>query len=91
MEKIRLTSSAAYFCILRNPEFLSVVILGIHHTFYEIPMQKATGENPVDILSRARRTYRGYSFTNVDLRDKIKSSGTRDKAESNVKRPHIPL
>jgi hypothetical protein len=45
------------------------------HTFFEIPLQKATGENPVYILSRARRSYIGYSFTNVDLRDKIKRPG----------------
>ena len=82
MEKTRLTSPAAYFCILRNPEFFSVDRLGIHHTFYEIPMQKATGKNPVDILSRARRSYRGYSFTITDLRDKIQSSGPRDMASS---------
>ena len=68
MGKIRLTSPAAYFCILRNHEFFSVDRLGIHHTLYEIPMQKATGENPVDILPRARRTFRGYSFTIIDLR-----------------------
>ena len=92
MEKIRLTSPAAYFSILRNPEFFTVVSLGVNHTFYEIPLQKVTGENPVDILSRARRSYRGYSFTNVYLRDKIKSSGTRDMAaESNVQRPPTPL
>ena len=71
MEKIRLTSPAAHFCILRNLEFLSVDRLGIHHSFYEIPMQKASGEKPADILSRARRSYRGYSFTITDLRDKI--------------------
>ena len=89
MEKIRLTSPAAYFSNLRNPEFFTVDGLGVNHTFYEIPLQKATGENPVDILSRARRG--GYSFTNVDLRDKIKSSGTRDMAaESIVERPHTP-
>ena len=76
---------------MRNPEFFSVDILGIHHTFYAIPMQKATGENPVEILSRARRSYRGYSFTITDLRDKIHGSGTRDMAaESTVQRPHIP-
>jgi hypothetical protein len=82
-----LTSPAAHVSILRNPDFFAVDRLGVNHTFYEIPLQKAT----VDIVYRARRSYTGYSFTNIDLRDKIKSSGTRDMAaESNVQRPHTP-
>ena len=65
--------------------------LCVNPTFYEIPLQKATGENPVDVVTRARRSYTGYSFTQVDLRDKNRNSRTRDTAaESNVQRPHTP-
>ena len=85
MEKIRPTS-AAHFSILRNPDFFTVDGLGVNHTFYEIPLQKATGENPVDIVSRARSSYTGYSFTNIDLRDKIKIRGTRGKAKETVEK-----
>ena len=54
-------------------------------------MQKASGENPADILSRARSSNRGYYFTTTHLRDKIQSSGTRDMAaEITVQRPHAP-
>ena len=45
MEKIRLTSPAAHFSMMRNPDFFTVDRLWVNHIFYEIPLQKATGEN----------------------------------------------
>ena len=85
IQKIRLTSPAADFSILGNPKFFTVDRLGVNHTFYEIPKQKATCDNPVKILFRARRSYRGYflGFTNVVLRSRVVGSGTwRQRAMS---------
>ena len=62
MEKIILTSPAVYFNILRNMDFFTVDRLGVNPIFYEIPVQMATGVCPVEIVARARKAYKGYSF-----------------------------
>ena len=42
-------------------------------------------------MERAREEYQGYSFDQADLRDKIRSSGTKDTADdSTVQRLHSP-
>ena len=46
---------------MRNLEFFMEDRLGIDQDFYEIPKLKASGENPVDIISRARSSNTGYS------------------------------
>ena len=74
---------------MRNLHFLKEDRLGIHQHFYEIMMLRA-GCIPVDIISRARSNYTGYSFQITDLRDKLHSSGTRDRvADSTVQRPTL--
>ena len=72
-------------------DFFTLDILGICPTFYEIPVQMATGVDPVDIVERARKAYKGYSFYQDDLRDKIRNSGSREiEDEIIIQRPLSP-
>ena len=86
MEKIRYISPALHFNIIRNMDFFTEDRLGICRTFYEIPVQPARGDCPTSIVARARLVYRGYSFHQADLREKIRQSGTKDNADSNFQR-----
>ena len=60
---------------MRNPDFFTMDRLGVNPTFYEIPLQKATGENSVDIVTRARRFYTGYSLGPGTLQMNAMSKG----------------
>ena len=68
MEKIWHISPAIRFCTLKNPMFFMVDRLMICETYYEIPLIRSSRDSAMDIITRARRIYTGFSFRITDLR-----------------------
>jgi hypothetical protein len=55
-------SPAAFFCMLRRPQFFSQDRLGVAVAFYSTPQTLPRGDNPVTVLMGARGLYSGYRF-----------------------------
>ena len=62
LEKLESLSPAAYFCMLRRPQFFSHDRLGVAASFYSTPQTLPRGDNPVTVLMGARGLYKGYRF-----------------------------
>ena len=81
LEKLDSLSPAAYFCMLRRPQFFSHDRLGVAASFYCTPQTLPRGDNPVTVMMGARGLYKGYRFgaRNVvnTIRDRRELEGVR--------------
>jgi hypothetical protein len=92
LEKLESLSPAAYFCMLRTPNFLSQDRLGVAATFYSTPQTLPRGDIPVTVMMSARGRYAGYRFGSRNVVEKV-----RDRREQQVvmnvppEAPTVPL
>jgi hypothetical protein len=53
-----------------------------YENFYEIVIAAAKGKNPQDVVLTARSSYKEFSFSTTDLRNRLGKGGAREGVKS---------
>ena len=91
MEKLESLSPAAYYCMLRKPNFLTQDRLGIASSFYCTPQILPRGDIPLTVMMSARGRYAGFRFGKRNVVEKIRNMREQQAVHLTPEAPTVPL